>query len=177
MPIPFSSGRWQTHLMNAPSDLSQLSPDQLRHLAAAMMSQVEQQGQALQAQEQALAQSQKTLRHTEEVNQKLTYELALLKRHAFGKRSEQLNVLQISLLDEKVVADIAAIETELEDLAIPGTPPATKKTLKRAPFPLSYRAPRSIMIRRASTVSLAANGGELAKRSARNSITHWACST
>ncbi|QNI04715.1 IS66 family transposase [Halomonas sp. SH5A2] len=114
--------------MNAPSDLSQLSPDQLRHLAASLMSQVEQQGQAL-------AQSQKTLHHTEQVNQKLAYELALLKRHAFGKRSEQLNVLQISLLDEVVDADIAAIETELEDLATPDTPPATKKTPKRAPLP------------------------------------------
>ncbi|WP_379829059.1 transposase, partial [Halomonas beimenensis] len=79
--------------MKTPPDLSQLTPDQLRHLAATLMSQVEQQ-------EQALAQSQKTLRHTEQVNQKLSYELALLKRHAFGKRSEQLNVLQISLLDE-----------------------------------------------------------------------------
>ncbi len=61
-PIPLSSGSWHTRQMNAPSDLSQLSPDQLRHLAAALMSQVEQQGQALE-------QSQKTLRHTEQVNQ------------------------------------------------------------------------------------------------------------
>ena len=38
--------------------------------------------------------SQAMLCHTERVNQKLTYELALLKCHAFGKRSEQLNVLQ-----------------------------------------------------------------------------------
>ncbi|MFD2196832.1 transposase, partial [Halomonas beimenensis] len=91
--IPLSPAGWHTWRMKTPPDLSQLTPDQLRHLAATLMSQVEQQ-------EQALAQSQKTLRHTEQVNQKLSYELALLKRHAFGKRSEQLNVLQISLLDE-----------------------------------------------------------------------------
>ena len=111
-----------------PTDLSQLTPDQLRHLAATLMTQVEQQ-------EQALAQSQKTLRHTEQVNQKLSYELALLKRHAFGKRSEQLNVLQISLLEEVVDADIAAIEAELEDLALTSPAPVAKKAPKRAPLP------------------------------------------
>lgn len=94
--------------MNTPPDLSQLSPDQLRHLAAALMSQVEQQDQALQAGEQALEQSQKALRHSEQVNQKLTYELELLKRHQYGQRSEHLNALQISLLDERIDADIAA---------------------------------------------------------------------
>lgn len=34
-----------------------------------------------------------------------------------------------------VDADIASIETELEDLATPDTPPATKKTPQRAPLP------------------------------------------
>ncbi len=103
------------------SNLSQLSPDQLRHLAAMLMAQVEEKDQAL--------------RHSEQVNQKLTYELALLKRHAFGKRSEQLNVLQISLLDEVVDAGIAAIEAELAALATPATPPVTKQKPKRQPLP------------------------------------------
>ncbi|WP_373184035.1 IS66 family transposase [Halomonas campaniensis] len=107
--------------MTTSPDLSQLSPDQLRHLAATLMSQVEEKDNAL--------------RHSEQVNQKLTYELALLKRHAFGKRSEQLNVLQISLLEEVVDADIAAIETELEDLALTSPAPAAKKAPKRAPLP------------------------------------------
>ncbi len=106
--------------MNTSPDLSQLSPDQLRHLAATLMAQVEEKDQAL--------------RHSEQINQKLTHELALLKRHKFGPRSEHLNGLQISLLDEGVDADIAAIEAELEALARPTTPPA-KKTPKRAPLP------------------------------------------
>ncbi|MFD2199925.1 IS66 family transposase, partial [Halomonas beimenensis] len=55
--------------------------------------------------------------------------------HAFGKRSEQLNVLQISLLDEVVDADIAAIETELEELKLASTSPTPRKTPKRAPLP------------------------------------------
>lgn len=104
-----------------PTDLSQLSPDQLRHLAATLMSQVEE--------------KDKALRHSEQVNQKLTHELALLKRHAFGKRSEQLNVLQISLLEEVVDTDIAAIETELEDLKLASATPTPKKVPRRAPLP------------------------------------------
>jgi len=55
-----------------------------------------------------------------------TNELALLKRHAFGKCSEQINILQIRLLDEVVDADIAVIETELEALAAPAALPAKK---------------------------------------------------
>lgn len=56
--IPLLPAGWHTWRMNTSPDLSQLTPDQLRHLAATLMTQVEQQ-------EQALAQSQKTLRHTE----------------------------------------------------------------------------------------------------------------
>ncbi|QEA38071.1 IS66 family transposase [Pistricoccus aurantiacus] len=121
--------------MTTPPDLSQLTPDQLRHLAATLMVQVKQQDMALQERGQALAQSQKTLRYTEQVNQKLTYELVLLKRHTFGRRSEQLNALQISLLDEGVEADIAAIEAELKELALPATTPSAKQTPKRTPLP------------------------------------------
>tara|TARA_Y100000782_G_scaffold89851_1_gene98049 strand:- start:343 stop:1680 length:1338 start_codon:yes stop_codon:yes gene_type:complete len=107
--------------MTTPPDLTQLSPDQLRHLAATLMTQVEE--------------KEKALRHSEQVNQKLTYEMALLKRHAFGKRSEQLNVLQISLLEEGVDADIAAIETELEELHLTAATPVARKTPKRTPLP------------------------------------------
>ena len=107
--------------MTTPPDLTQLSPDQLRHLAATLMTQVEE--------------KEKALRHSEQVNQKLTYEMALLKRHAFGKRSEQLNVLQISLLEEGVDADIAAIETELEELHLTAATPVARKTPKRTTLP------------------------------------------
>ena len=47
----------------------------------------------------------------------LTHEMALLKRWKFGKSGEQLAPAQLSLLDETLDADIAAIELELERLA------------------------------------------------------------
>lgn len=106
--------------MTTTPDLSQLSPEQLRRLAAELMTRVEQQDEVI--------------KRTELRNQQLTHELALLKRHKYGQRSEQLNVLQISLLDEVVDADIAAIEVELEQLSTATTKPE-KRRPKRVPLP------------------------------------------
>jgi hypothetical protein len=106
--------------MTTTPDLTQFSAEQLRQLAIELMARVEQQDQVIQRSE---------LR-----NQQLTHELALLKRHKYGQRSEHLNVLQISLLDEVISADIAAIEAELEQLKT--TPaPAAKRQPKRAALP------------------------------------------
>ncbi len=106
--------------MTTTPDLSQLSPEQLRRLAAELMTRVEQQDEVI--------------KRTELRNQQLTHELALLKRHKYGQRSEQLNVLQISLLDEVVDADIAAIEVELEQLSTAAISPE-KRRPKRSPLP------------------------------------------
>ncbi len=48
--------------------------------------------------------------------EKLTFEMAQLKRVKFGKKSEQLDAEQKALFDEAVDADIAAIEAQLEEL-------------------------------------------------------------
>lgn len=48
------------------------------------------------------------------LNQRLNHEIAVLRRHRFARRSEQLNADQLNLLDEMIDADIAAIEAELE---------------------------------------------------------------
>jgi transposase len=106
--------------MTTTPDLSQLSAEQLRRLAAELMTRVEQQDEVI--------------KRTELRNQQLTHELALLKRHKYGQRSEQLNVLQISLLDEVVDADIAAIEVELEQLSTAAISPE-KRRPKRSPLP------------------------------------------
>ena len=47
------------------------------------------------------------------VTEKLTHEIAQLKRLKFAKSSEQLNSQQASLLDDLIDTDIAAIEAEL----------------------------------------------------------------
>ncbi|MDN7765071.1 IS66 family transposase [Burkholderia cepacia] len=107
--------------MNLPADLDALSPEQLRTLAAQLMTQV--------------GETQRELHYRQTRIDQLTHELSVLKRLQFGKRSEQLDTEQMSLLDEAIDADLAALEAELEQLqpatraAGPGQQP------KRVPLP------------------------------------------
>ena len=114
--------------MTQAPDLHQLSPEQLQQLAAELLTRVEQQDAIIQRRGQAL-------RHSQALNEKLTYELALLKRHHFARRSEQLNALQVSLLDEVIDADITAIEAELATLEPESAPAKPTRTPKRTPLP------------------------------------------
>ncbi|MGF6329318.1 hypothetical protein ABH909_002196 [Pseudomonas sp. BS3782 TE3695] len=66
--------------MTSSPNLDQMTPEQLRALAA----------QALQLQSQVEAMSRK-IQNDETIIEQLTYEIALLKRHKFAKRSEQLS--------------------------------------------------------------------------------------
>ena len=128
--------------MSSSPDLTQLTPEQLRQLAADLITRAEQQDQVIQAQGQALQQRDQVIQARDQSIQQrdlkigqLTHEVALLKRHKYGQRSEHLNVLQISLLDEVVDADIAGIETELEQLKTPEAIPSEKRQPKRLPLP------------------------------------------
>jgi len=78
--------------MNAPADLDALSPDQLRTLAAELLAQV--------------SENKRELRYRQSRIDQLTHEISVLKRLQFGKRSEQLNAQQVSLLDETIDADL-----------------------------------------------------------------------
>lgn len=120
--------------MTAP-DLTQLSPEQLRRLAEQLLLRVDEQDQVIQLKDQAIQQKEQAIRYKEQVNQKLTYELALLKRHKYGQRSEHLNLLQISLLDDIIGADMAGIETELDDAIDSPTRTQEKRQPKRQPLP------------------------------------------
>src|SRR5581483_5389493 len=59
----------------------------------------------------------------------LTHEMAILKRWQFAKRSEQLDAVQYSLLDESIDADIEAISLEIESLR--QTPAQPSKDIPR----------------------------------------------
>lgn len=77
---------------------------------------------------------------------KLTFEIAQLRRLKYAARSEKSEALdagQKALFEEAVEADIAAIEAEIEELraTLPAKPDAgDKQTPKRAPLP--ERLPR-----------------------------------
>src|SRR5690606_26446663 len=100
-------------------DLNKLDPEQLRSFAASLLERlaeqndillartahaehVEQRYQGLRSQNENL---QKQNHKLQTLNDKLTLEMSVLKRHHFGKHSEQLNVLQRSLLDDIIDAD------------------------------------------------------------------------
>jgi hypothetical protein len=66
----------------------------------------------------------------------LTHEMAILKRYRFDRRSEQLDVMQRSLLDESIDADIEAISQEIEALRV--LPAAPKSQPRRLALPASF---------------------------------------
>ena len=75
------------------------------------------------------------LRHSKALNEKLTYENALLKRMKFAAQSERFNAEQRNLLEDEIDADLAAVADEIEQLAAPSNPPQDKKQAKRQPLP------------------------------------------
>jgi transposase len=90
--------------MVASVDISQLSESQLRDYAAQMQS--------------VLDERERIIQRLKIEREHLTHEIAILRRHRFGKRSETARSSpQQSLLDDLVGEDLAAIETELEKLA------------------------------------------------------------
>ena len=106
-----------------PAAFDQLTPEQLRQLAAQLSQRVD---------------------HLETLNQRLNHELAVLRRHRFARRSEQLNADQLNLLDEMIDADIAAIEAELEAVR----PKSAKRELRQQPkrAPLPAELPRTLIL-------------------------------
>lgn len=88
-------------------DLKHLSADQLRALATELMD-------VLDTRDQALTQKGRALVRSNAIIDKLTHEVAILKRHKYARRSEQLDAAQGQLLEELIDSDLAAIEVELE---------------------------------------------------------------
>ncbi|MEG1112452.1 MAG: IS66 family transposase [Hafnia sp.] len=118
--------------MTSSPNLDQMTPEQLRGLAE----------QAMQLLSQVDSMSQK-IQRLETVNEQLAHEIAILKRHKFAKRSEQLSPDQGSLLDNLLDTDIAAIEAELKVANPPAAPSEPRNKPKRAPLPPQF--PRTVI--------------------------------
>ena len=116
-------------MVAALESLQNLSAEQLRELAAELIARVAPQSQIIAAKDSDILYRQAKI-------DKLTHELATLKRWKFGRSSEQLNGIQISLIEETIEADIAAIELELQELApAVKTPAQPRQQPKRAALP------------------------------------------
>jgi transposase len=115
-------------MVEALATLPDLNEQQLRALAAELLARIAEQSKTIAAKDSDLLYRQAKI-------DKLTFELATLKRWKFGNSSEQLGGVQISLIQETVEADIAAIEEELQALA-----PAAK-----LPAPVRNRPKRTAL--------------------------------
>ncbi|CRM71582.1 Transposase [Pseudomonas sp. 58 R 12] len=113
-----------------------MSPDQLRALAAQLLLQVEAMGKTVET-------MGKKINRDQTVIEKLTFEIAQLKRLKFAKRSEQMNPEQASLLDDLIDTDIAAIEAELQ--ALQTVPASTEKKQKPKRTALPAEFPRTLI--------------------------------
>ena len=111
-----------------PAKLYELSTDQLRELTRELLARTERDGREIGWRDAKL--------------DKLTFEIAQLKRMKFDRSSEQLSAEQRALFDEAVDGDIAAIDEQLAALqaTLPPKPEDEKKTPKRKPLP--ERLPR-----------------------------------
>ena len=124
------------------ADLTRLSPEQLHILAADLQAQVKgheavitEQTHQLAARQQQLDRRDQTIQRYRIREEKLTHEIALLRRHRFGKRSEVLNKQQLSMLDDLIEEDTAALETELDKLATRDRPRPEKQQPARQALP------------------------------------------
>jgi transposase len=122
--------------MTSLPNLDQLTPEQLRALAAQLMQRVE-------SLDQKVETMGKKIHRDQTLIEKLTHEIAQLKRFKFAKRSEQLSPDQVSLLDDLIDTDIAAIEAELEALKPARASTEVRQKPKRTALPPQF--PRTLI--------------------------------
>jgi transposase len=103
------------------TDLSQLDAPQLRELVSSLLSTVV-------AKDREIAFKQATI-------DKITHEIAVLKRLKFAARSEAFNAEQRSLLEETIDADLAALQAELDKVTPAEQDKGEKKSPKRQALP------------------------------------------
>ena len=115
--------------MTSLPDLDQMPPDQLRALATQLLSKVDTMG--------------RESRRDKTVIEQLSHEIAVLKRHKFVKRSEQISPAQGSLLDDLLNTDLEAIDAELKALRPAPAPDEARQQPKRTPLPTQF--PRTVI--------------------------------
>ena len=114
--------------MELSREITQMDAEELRDLTATLLAE--------------LASRDKELKSKQLKIDQLTHEMAILKRYRFDRRSEQMDPMQRSLLDESIDADIEAICLEIDELKDKPAPPA-KEQPRRVALPASF--PRRIV--------------------------------
>jgi transposase len=115
---------------------ARLDPRQLLERMRMLEEQLAQRDQLIAQNEAEIARRDRQILWLDTKVAKLTHEMAVLRRWKFGRSRESLSAEQLSLIDEAVDADIAAIEAELDGLRKEiGSKPAQRQTPRREPLP------------------------------------------
>ena len=112
------------------AELNELNAQQLRDAVRSLMD-------TLQAKDAEIARRGREITFKQALIDKLTHEMAVLKRLKFAAKSEAFNPEQRSLLDEAIDADLEALAREIEQLAPPPQSKAAKEQPKRQLMPAS----------------------------------------
>ncbi len=112
------------------TNLDHLDAQQLREMVQSLMGQVQANKLEIQRRDHEIAFKQAAI-------DKLTHEMAVLKRLKFAAKSEAFTAEQKSLLEESIDADLAALERELEQIAPAKTAPQDKQQPKRQVLPVN----------------------------------------
>jgi transposase len=127
--------------MEKSPDLNQLTADQLRTMVAQLSTQVRERDEQITRQARLIADRDTVIARREEAikryqirEEQMSHEIALLRRHRYGKSSEGLDKHQLSLLQELIDEDTSAVEVELEKVLV-RKPGADKRQAKRQPLP------------------------------------------
>jgi len=111
-----------------PQNLKGLSQDAITALAAQMLGHIEQQARDLDAQQKLLQRKDRDIAWRDAKIEKITFELARLKRWKFGAKSEAMTAEQRQMFQDTLLEDEADLEAQLAALqaALPKTQPKPK---------------------------------------------------
>src|SRR5271167_4230401 len=123
--------------MELSSQIDKMDAVEMRNLTATLIAQLAERDAERSAHAALIAKRDAEIKAKQLKIDQLTHEMATLKRWRYDRRSEQLDVMQRSLLDESIDADIEAISLEIEALKEkPASPPKEKP--RRMALPASF---------------------------------------
>jgi transposase len=135
--------------MELPREWAQMDAQELRDLTATLFAQLAERNARLteldvqlSAREALIASRDEELKRKQLKIDQLTHEMATLKRWRYARRSEQLDAVQRSLLDESIDADLQAIGLEIE--ALKANPSSVPKAQPRR-VALPRQLPRRVV--------------------------------
>ena len=116
-----------------PQDLQGLSQEAITALAAQMLGHIEQQTRDLESQHKLLQRKDRDIAWRDAKIEKITFELARLKRWKYGAKSEAMTAEQRQMFQDTLLEDEADLEAQLAALqaALPKTQPKPKDTPRR----------------------------------------------